>query len=166
LIKENIMSKLSHQAKIYTELASAGLGVPVAVEHLLAIEGILSYKLSAYVLYAKIDYGAGIAPIRDGRKVIAYQMNDLGNGLPQRLADAPKVIFVQKAQAKKVPLPKAPKVVAAKAAKAPKAVKAPKREISAEMMADDRIVDVLDDLMGDIQYSEDRAFASSYVASM
>jgi hypothetical protein len=160
------MSKLSHQAKVYTALATAGLGVPVSVESLLAIEGILPYKLSAYVLYAKIDYGAGIAPIRDGRKVIAYQMNDLGNGLPQKgaaTASAIKAPIPNMPKAKKVPLPKAPKVVAVKA---PKVVKAPKREITAEMMADDRIVDVLDDLMGDIQYAEDRAFASSYVASM
>ena len=162
------MSKLSHQAKVYNALASAGLGVPVTVESLLAIEGILPYKLSAYVLYAKIDYGAGIAPIRDGRKVTAYQMFDLGRGLPVAGAVKAKAANVpnpNKPQAKKVSIPKAPKVVAVKAPKV-KVVKAPKREITAEMMADDRIVDVLDDLMGDIQYAEDRAFASSYVASM
>ena len=162
------MSKLSHQAKVYNALASAGLGVPVTVESLLAIEGILPYKLSAYVLYAKIDYGAGIAPIRDGRKVTAYQMFSLGNGLPVAgvaKAKAANVPNPNKPQVKKVSIPKAPKVVAVKAPKV-KVVKAPKREITAEMMADDRIVDVLDDLMGDIQYAEDRAFASSYVASM
>lgn len=160
------MSKLSHQAKVYNALASAGLGVPVSVESLLAIEGILPYKLSAYVLYAKIDYGAGIAPIRNGRKVIAYQMNDLGQGLPAAGVVKAKAVKAPKApKAVVAKAPKAPKVVAVKAPKV-KVVKAPKREITAEMMADDRIVDVLDDLMGDIQYAEDRAFASSYVASM
>jgi hypothetical protein len=36
------------------------------------------------------------------------------------------------------------------------------------MMSDDRIVDVLDDLMddGDIQYAEDRAYARDYVSVM
>ena len=157
------MSKLSHQAKVYNALASAGLGVPVSVESLLAIEGILPYKLSAYVLYAKIDYGAVIVPVRDGRKVTAYQMTDLGQGLPAAGVVKAKAVKAPKApKAVVAKAPKAPKIVAVKA---PKVVKAPKREISAEMMADDRIVDVLDDLMGDIQYSEDRAFASSYVAA-
>jgi len=160
------MSKLSHQAKVYNALAAAGLNVPVSVESLLAIEGLLPYKLSAYVLYAKIDYGASIAPVRDGRKVIAYQMTDLGNGLPES-----KATKTPKAVAPKAP--KAPKTVVPKTPKAPKVVvpkapKAPKREITKEMMSDDRIVDVLDDLMddGDIQYAEDRAYARDYVSVM
>jgi hypothetical protein len=172
LIKEKIMSKLSHQAKVYNALAAAGLNVPVSVESLLAIEGVLPYKLSAYVLYAKIDYGASIAPVRDGRKVIAYQMTDLGNGLPESKATkTPKAVAPKAPKAPKTVVPKTPKtpkVVVPKAPKAPKAVKAPKREITKEMMSDDRIVDVLDDLMddGDIQYAEDRAYARDYVAVM
>jgi hypothetical protein len=168
LIKENIMSKLSLQAKVYTALSTAGLGVPVSVGSLLGIEGVLPYKLSAYVLYAKIDYGAVIVPVRVGRQVTAYRMTNLGQGLP--VAGAAKVAKIKSIKAPKVP--KSPPV--AKVAKAPKpavvkavkTVKAPKRIVTAEMMTDDRIVDVLDDIMGDIQYSEDRAFARSYVASM
>ena len=165
------MSKLSLQAKVYTALSTAGLGVPVSVGSLLGIEGVLPYKLSAYVLYAKIDFGAVIVPVRVGRQVTAYRMTNLGQGLP--VAGTVKVAKVAKVKSIKAPkVPKSPPV--AKVAKAPKPAvvkavkisKASKRIVTAEMMADDRIVDVLDDIMGDIQYSEDRAFARSYVASM
>ena len=147
------MSKLSHQAKVYNMLLSAGLGNPVEVEKLLVIEGLLPYKLSAYVLYAKIDYGAVIQPVRDGRKVVAYQMVDAGNGVPTRKTAAPAAVVTK--------APKTPKV-----AKAPKtkAVAAPVAK--APVMKDDKIVDILDEMDTHVVSFEDREFAEEFVRSL
>lgn len=147
------MTKLSHQAKVYNMLKEAG--GPVTVEQLLSIEGLLPYKLSAYVLYAKIDFGAVIQPIRDGRKVTAYQLLDAGAGVPAR-------------KAKTVAAPAAPKAV-----KTPKAPKAPKVVaktapvgVAPAVMKDDKIVDILDEMDTDVASFEDREFAAEFVRSL
>lgn len=151
------MSKLSHQAKVYNMLMSAGVGNPVEVEKLLAIEGLLPYKLSAYVLYAKIDYGAQIQPIREGRKVVAYQMMGAGTGVPTRKTVATPVVT--------------------KAVKTPKVAKTPVKTVpvmtESEMKSDPivpsskkKIVDVLDEMDTNVISFEDRAFAEEFVRSL
>lgn len=156
------MSKVSHQAKVYNMLKAAN--GPVTVEQLLAIEGVLPYKLSAYVLYAKIDYGAVIRPIRDGRSVVAYEMTDAGTGVKTR----PVKVKAVSAPPKVAKAPKAPKVAKApKIAKAPKATKkmiAPSPDI--ESMRNDRIVDILDEMDTSTEEFEDREFAADYIRSL
>lgn len=147
------MTKLSHQAKVYNMLKEAG--GPVSVERLLSIEGLLPYKLSAYVLYAKIDFGAVIQPIRDGRKVTAYELLDAGAGVPARKTKAAKTVAASVAP-KAVKAPKAPKVVKA----APVVAAAP------AVVKDDKIVDILDEMDTDIASFEDREFAAEFVRSL
>lgn len=151
------MSKLSHQAKVYNMLLSAGIGNSVEVDQLLAIEGLLPYKLSAYVLYAKIDYGAVILPVRDGRKVVAYQMMDAGNGLSTRktaVAKAPKAVKTA-VKAAKTPAKTVP-VVAQSEMKSDPIVRTSNR----------KIVDVLDEMDTDVISFEDRAFVEEFVRSL
>lgn len=156
------MSKVSHQAKVYNMLKAAN--GPVTVEQLLTIEGILPYKLSAYVLYAKGDYGAVIRAVRDGRTVVAYEMTDAGTGVKAIPVKANAV----SATPKVAKAPKAPKVAKApKIAKAPKATKkmiAPAPDI--ESMRNDRIVDILDEMDTSIEAFEDREFAEDYIRSL
>lgn len=147
------MTKLSHQAKVYNMLKEAG--GPVPVEQLLSIEGLLPYKLSAYVLYAKIDFGAVIQPIRDGRKVTAYELLDAGAGIPARKTKTAKTVVA----------PVAPKAV--KAPKAPKIVKAaPVVAAAPAVVKDDKIVDILDEMDTDVSSFEDREFAAEFVRSL
>lgn len=151
------MSKISHQAKVYNMLKEAN--GPVSVEQLLSIEGLLPYKLSAYVLYAKIDFGAVIKPIRDGRKVTAYEMTDAGTGVPARKTKTAAV-----AVAKPV---KTPKVKAVKTPKAKKVVAAPVvAPVSQPVMKDDKIVDILDEMDTNVASFEDRQFAEDFVRSL
>lgn len=144
----------SHQAKVYNMLkASNG---PVTVEQLLSIEGLLPYKLSAYVLYAKIDYGAVIKPIRDGRKVTAYEMVDPGTGVGTQKAKPVKTAVAK--------TPKTPKIKTAvpKTKKtAPVVAKTP-----AFMPKDDKIVDILDEMDTSVSSFEDREFAEDFVNSL
>lgn len=150
------MTKLSHQARVYNMLKEAN--GPVTVEQLLSIEGLLPYKLSAYVLYAKIDFGAVIQPIRDGRKVTAYQLLDAGAGIPARKTKTAKTV--------------APKV--AKAPTAPKAPKTKKTAVAAPVVAapaptvmkNDKIIDILDEMDTDVASFEDREFAAEFVRSL
>jgi len=150
------MTKLSHQAKVYNMLKEAG--GPVSVEQLLSIEGLLPYKLSAYVLYAKIDFGAVIQPIRDGRKVTAYQLLDAGAGVPARKTKTAKTVVTPVApKAVKTPkTPKAPKVVA----------KAAPVVVASAVVKDDKIVDILDEMDTDVASFEDREFAAEFVRSL
>ncbi len=147
------MSKQSHQAKVYTMLKDAN--GPVTVEQLLSIPGLLPYKLSAYVLYAKIDFGAVIVPVRDGRKVIAYQMTDAGAGVP----------------AKKT----APVAAAAKTPKTPKPKKTsvsvptvPEADLKSDpiVSGSKKVVDILDEMDTDVASFEDRQFAEEFVRSL
>ena len=149
------MSKQSHQAKVYTMLKDAN--GPVTVEQLLSIPGLLPYKLSAYVLYAKIDFGAVVVPVRDGRKVIAYQMTDPGAGVP-----ANKTTTVAVAKTSKVP-------------KTPKTKKTPVSVPSiseADLKSDPivsrskKVVDILDEMDTDVASFEDREFAAEFVRSL
>ena len=149
------MSKQSHQAKVYTMLKDAN--GPVTVEQLLSIPGLLPYKLSAYVLYAKIDFGAVIVPVRDGRKVIAYQMADAGAGVPAKTA--------------------APVAVVAKTPKTPKAKKntvavsvpsVPEVDLKSDPIVSrsKKVVDILDEMDTDVASFEDREFAAEFVRSL
>jgi hypothetical protein len=116
--------------------------------------------LSAYVLYAKIDYGAVIQPIRDGRKVVAYQMLDSGNGLSTRKTTANVTV-----------------TKVAKTPKAPKTVKSPVKSVpivtESEMKSDPivqsskkKIVDILDEMDTNVISFEDREFAEEFVRSL
>lgn len=161
------MSKLSHQAKVYTMLKEAE-GNPVSVEQLLSIEGLLPYKLSAYVLYAKIDFGAVIVPVRDGRKVTAYQMTDPGAGLPTK---QPKTAVVAKSAkavkpAKTVKAVKQTKAKAKTVAPVTAVVATPQVEQEETSLKNDKIVDILDEMDTDVASFEDRQFASEYVQSL
>ncbi len=156
------MSKVSHQAKVYDMLKAAD--GPVTVEQLLTIDGILPYKLSAYVLYAKNDHGAVIRAVRNGRSVVAYEMTDAGTGVktaPVKVKTVSATPKVAKAP-KIVKAPKAPKVV--KAPKATKKMIAPAPDI--ESMRNDRIVDILDEMDTSIEAFEDREFAADYIRSL
>lgn len=148
------MSKISHQAKVYNMLKEAN--GPVTVEQLLSIEGLLPYKLSAYVLYAKIDFGAVIKPIRDGRKVTAYEMTDAGTGVPARKTKTAAVAVAKPVKTPKVKAVKTPKVAKA----APVVAAAP------AVMKDDKIVDILDEMDTNVASFEDRQFAEDFVRSL
>jgi len=150
----------SHQAKVYNMLkASNG---PVTVEQLLSIEGLLPYKLSAYVLYAKIDYGAVIRPIRDGRKVTAYEMVDPGTGVGTQKAKPAKPAKTVVAKTPKTPkTPKIKTVVPKTKKTAPVVTKTP-----AFMPKDDKIVDILDEMDTSVSSFEDREFAEDFVNSL
>lgn len=162
------MSKISHQAKVYNMLKEAN--GPVSVEQLLSIEGLLPYKLSAYVLYAKIDFGAVIKPIRDGRKVTAYEMTDAGTGVPARKT---KTVAVAK-PVKAAKVPKAKKTAVVKAAKVSKAKKAAVvapvvQELENDPIVsnkNDKIVDILDEMDTNVASFEDREFAKEFVRSL
>jgi len=150
------MSKQSHQAKVYTMLKDAN--GPVTVEQLLSIPGLLPYKLSAYVLYAKIDFGAVIVPVRDGRKVIAYQMTDAGSGVPAKktapvaaVAKAPKAVNTPKTKKTSVSVP----TVSETDLKSDPIVSGSKK-----------VVDILDEMDTDVASFEDRQFAEEFVRSL
>lgn len=139
------MSKLSYQAKVYNMLKE--VNGPVSVEQLLSIEGLLPYKLSAYILYAKIDFGAVIKPIRNGRKVTAYELVDAGNGIAAR------------------------KTTAVKAPKAAKVKSAPKVEVVAadpveKTLKSDKLADIVGQMENDVSLFEDRMFAEDFVRSL
>jgi hypothetical protein len=149
------MSKQSHQAKVYTMLKDAN--GPVTVEQLLSIPGLLPYKLSAYVLYAKIDFGAVIVPVRDGRKVIAYQMTDAGAGVPAKtapvaaVAKAPKAVKTPKTKKTPVSVPTVPEV-----------------DLKSDpiVSGSKKVVDILDEMDTDVASFEDRQFAEEFVRSL
>lgn len=145
------MSKLSHQGKVYTMLKES-IGSPVSVENLLAIEGVLAYKLSAYVLYAKIDFGAVIVPIRDGRKVVAYQMNDAGTGIPATQKRG------RKAKAVSVAKPAAPVVVKSEVADVD--------QDPIENLRTSKVADIISDSVYEESPFEDQMFAEEFVRSL
>lgn len=153
------MSKVSHQAKVYNMLKEAN--GPVTVEQLLSIEGLLPYKLSAYVLYAKIDFGAVIKPIRDGRKVTAYELTDPGTGVPARKTKTVTTKPVKTAKPAKVA--KAPKIAK------PKKTAPVVQPVSGDPIVstkDDKIVDILDEMDTSVASFEDREFAKEFVRSL
>jgi hypothetical protein len=154
------MSAQSNQAKVYDMLKAAN--GPVSVDTLNEIEGIkggLEYRLSIYVWGAKKEYGAVIVPVRDGRKVVAYQLVDAGAGVT-------------------VKAPKAKKTAPVAVAKAPKAPKAKKTPVSvptvpeADLKSDPivsgskKVVDILDEMDTSVASFEDRQFAEEFVRSL
>lgn len=143
------MSKQSHQAKVYTMLKDAN--GPVTVEQLLSIPGLLPYKLSAYVLYAKIDFGAVIVPVRDGRKVIAYQMTDAGTGVPAKKTAPVAVAKTPKAKKTVVSVPNVPEA-----------------DLKSDpiLSGSKKVVDILDEMDTDVVSFEDRQFAEEFVRSL
>lgn len=160
------MSKVSHQAKVYNMLKEAN--GPVTVEQLLSIEGLLPYKLSAYVLYAKIDFGAVIKPIRDGRKVTAYELTDPGTGVPARKT---KTVTAKPVKTAKTPKVKAAAVKPAKTPKTKKtvAVAPVVNELENDPIVsskNDKIVDILDEMDTSVASFEDREFAKEFVRSL
>lgn len=156
-------------------LLSAGIGNSVEVDQLLAIEGLLPYKLSAYVLYAKIDYGAVISPVRDGRKVVAYQMLDAGNGLPTRKSVGVKASKQVKTAVKPTPVKTVVKPMKA-VVKPMKTPAKPVVVVAAQVVdieddvivveKNDRIVDILDEMDTDVTSFEDREFAEDFVKGL
>ncbi len=154
------MSAQSNQAKVY-EILKAANG-PVSVDTLNEIEGIkggLEYRLSIYVWGAKKEYGAVIVPVRDGRKVTAYQLVDAGTGI------------VTKTSKKQ---PKQPKAVTPKT---PKIAKTPKTKVEAPaktevvdadpiVMKSKPVVDILDEMDTDVVSFEDREFAEDFVRNL
>ncbi len=146
------MSKQSHQAKVYAMLKDAN--GPVTVEQLLTIEGLLPYKLSAYVLYAKGDFGAVIVPVRDGRKVIAYHMLDAGTGAPAKKT-APVATVAKTPKAKKTAVAVSVPTV-------------PETDLKSDpiVSGSKKVVDILDEMDTDVASFEDRQFAEEFVRSL
>lgn len=146
------MSKVSHQAKVFNMLKNAN--GPVPVEQLLSIEGLLPYKLSAYVLYAKIDFGAVIRAVRDGRRVVAYELVSSGS-TPAPAAVAPKT---RKSKPATKPLVVETEELIVE--DDPIVEPAPAKMIAS---ASD-VYDILDEIDSDVESFEDRSYAQSYLS--
>ncbi len=154
------MSAQSNQAKVY-EMLKAANG-PVSVDTLNEIEGIkggLEYRLSIYVWGAKKEYGAVIVPVRDGRKVTAYQLVDAGAGVAVKTPKAPKA---KKTAPAVVKTPKAPKKVAVSVPTVPET------ELKSDpiVSGSKKVVDILDEMDTDVASFEDRQFAEEFVRSL
>lgn len=157
------MSAQSNQAKVY-EMLKAANG-PVSVDTLNEIEGIkggLEYRLSIYVWGAKKEYGAVIVPVRDGRKVTAYQLVDAGAGVVVKTPKAPKAPKAKKTTPVVAKTPKAPK----KAAVSVPTV--PETELKSDpiVSGSKKVVDILDEMDTDVASFEDRQFAEEFVRSL
>ena len=154
------MSAQSNQAKVY-EMLKAANG-PVSVDTLNEIEGIkggLEYRLSIYVWGAKKEYGAVIVPVRDGRKVTAYQLVDAGGGVIVKTPKTPKAKKTTPVVAK---TPKAPK----KAAVSVPPVAEADLKSDPIVSRSKKVVDILDEMDTDVASFEDREFAAEFVRSL
>lgn len=148
------MSKVSHQAKVFNMLKNAN--GPVPVEQLLSIEGLLPYKLSAYVLYAKIDFGAVIRAVRDGRRVVAYELVSSGSAP----APAPAAVAPKTRRSKPIPKPLVVETEELIVEDDPIVEPAPAKMIAS---ASD-VYDILDEIDSDVESFEDRSYAQSYLS--
>lgn len=142
------MSKVSYKAQVYTMLKEAK-GEPVAVSDFISKTGMTDYKLSAYIVNAKTDFGAVIVSVREGRKVVAYRMLDAGTGIKEvktRGRKAKAVVAPQKVQQQ---------VVVAEADQDP-----------IENLRTSKVADIISDSVYEESPFEDQMFAEEFVRSL